>query len=94
MKLNLEIVRQNIRSLSKKEKKEVLKNLQVALYVLCGEGLLGQFAAKSPAEFYIDSRVKISRKKEIYEKVEVLKIVAEELKLNPYSLEFKCTLYL
>jgi hypothetical protein len=30
---------------------------QVAVYTMCGDGLLGRFAAEQPAVFYIDDRV-------------------------------------
>lgn len=35
----------------------VIGALQVAVYVMCGGGMLGRFAAEQPAEFYIDMRV-------------------------------------
>jgi hypothetical protein len=34
-----------------------LQALQVAVYVMCGGGLLGSFAARDPWHFYIDARV-------------------------------------
>lgn len=34
-----------------------LKAHQVAVYVMCGGGHLGTFAAQQPADFYIDDRV-------------------------------------
>ena len=34
-----------------------IQAMQVAVYVMCGGGILGNFAATKPADFYIDARV-------------------------------------
>lgn len=34
----------------------VIQSMQVALYVMCGGGLLGKSAAEQPGSFYIDER--------------------------------------
>jgi hypothetical protein len=31
--------------------------LQTVVYIMCGGGILGHFAAEQPADFYIDDRV-------------------------------------
>ena len=61
---------------------------QVALYVMCGGGLLGRFAAEQPADFYIDDRVgrlPYSRD-EIYQAAATLVSIAEADELNPHDL--------
>ena len=68
---------------------ELLRNLQVAVYVMCGGGMLGSFAMKQPADFYIDARVgrlPYPRKK-IYIAIEVLKALAEVLRKNSHNLD-------
>lgn len=67
---------------------EDLKSLQIEVYVMCGDGMLGDFAARQPADFYIDTRVgKLPfARKDIYQAVEVLKAIAIKLGLNPHDL--------
>jgi len=62
--------------------------LQVAVYVMCGGGLLGHFAAEQPADFYIDDRVGRLPypRKEIYQAVSVLKTLAEAHCLDPHKM--------
>jgi len=36
---------------------ESIPSMQVAVYVMCGGGFLGRFAAEKPMDFYIDDRV-------------------------------------
>jgi len=62
---------------------------QVAVYVMCGGGIMGQFAAEQPADFYIDSRcarLPYSRK-EIEQAVAVLAVIAETQGLDPHRLQ-------
>jgi len=57
---------------------ETIPSMQVAVYVMCGGGFLGRFAAEQPMDFYIDDRVgrlPYSRD-EIYQAVETLKTIA------------------
>lgn len=46
----------NVRASAKEWPCESVGTLQVALYVMCGGGGLGESAAQHPAEFYIDDR--------------------------------------
>jgi len=65
-----------------------LSALQVEVYVMCGGGMLGKFAATQPSDFYIDARVgrlPFSRR-DICQAVEVLKGVAIKLGKDPHSL--------
>lgn len=65
------------------------RQLQLTVYVMCGGGLLGRLAAEQPSDFYIDDRAGKTNypKKEIYQAVEVLKVYAEVLGLNPSNLD-------
>ncbi len=65
-----------------------LAPLQVAVFVMCGGGMVGRMAAEQPADFYIDSRVGALAygKKDIYQAVEVLKVGAVKAGLNPHHL--------
>ncbi len=58
---------------------------QIAVYVMCGGGFLGRFAAEQPADFYIDDRVGRLpyRRKEIMQAVQVLAVIAEARGLDP-----------
>ena len=68
-----------------------LRALQAQVYTMCGGGLLGQFAAERPADFYID--VRVGRlpypKHKIYRAVEVLRGMALSLGIDPRNLP-KC----
>ena len=61
---------------------------QVAVYVMCGGGLVGRRAAEQPADFYRDARC--SRPpypdKVIMEAVKVLVALAEEAGLDPHDM--------
>jgi len=61
---------------------------QIAVYVMCGGGLLGHFAAEQPADFYIDDRVSRLpyRRSEIYRAVDTLAKIAQARGLNPHGL--------
>ena len=62
--------------------------LQTVVKVMCGGGYLGNFAARQPADFYIDDRCGRLpyRRKEIMQAVSVLTWTAEARGLNPRSL--------
>lgn len=62
--------------------------LQTAVYVMCGGGHLGSFAASQPQDFYIDSRVgKLPySKRAILQAVAVLNLYAEVLDLDKNKL--------
>lgn len=68
--------------------KESIPFHQVAVYVMCGGGFLGSFAAEQPADFYIDDRMgKLPYKKdEIYQAVRTLVTIAEKSGLDPHSM--------
>ena len=62
--------------------------LQVAVYVMCGGGFLGNFAAGQPADFYIDDRcgrLPYGRKA-IMQAVAVLTASATARGLNPHHM--------
>ena len=65
-----------------------LAALQVAVYVMCGGGLLGRFAAEQPADFYIDDRCgKLPYpKRAIYQTVCVLEALAKAAGKDPRNL--------
>jgi hypothetical protein len=67
---------------------EDLKNLQIEVYVMCGGGLLGDFATTQPADFYIDVRVgKLPYpKRDVIQAVKVLEAMAIKLGKNPHDL--------
>ena len=62
--------------------------LQVAVYVMCGGGFLGRFAAEQPADFYIDDRCGRLpyRRKEVMQAVGVLAACAQDRGLDPHHL--------
>lgn len=65
-----------------------LENAQVAVYVMCGGGYLGRFAAEQPADFYIDMRVgRLPYPKRVIEKAVLrLALLAQEAGLNPHDM--------
>lgn len=67
---------------------EDLTSLQIEVWVMCGGGMLGDFAATQPADFYIDDRVgKLPYpRRDIYQAVEVLKALAIKLGKDPHNL--------
>jgi len=73
---------------SKLRTKRSIGNLQVAVYVMCGGGRIGRFAAEQPADFYIDARVdKLPYSvKAIYQTVKVLAALAEKRGLDPQAM--------
>ena len=68
---------------------ETIPTMQTAVYVMCGGGFLGRFAAEQPMDFYIDDRVGCLpySKEEIYQAVETLKTIAIANGLNPRRLQ-------
>ena len=67
---------------------EIVPFHQVAVYVMCGGGFLGHFAAEQPADFYIDDRVGRLpfRRSEICYAVRTLAQIAKARGLNPHDL--------
>lgn len=65
-----------------------LQQQQIRCYVLCEGGFLGSFAARQPADFYIDDRTSFTKKEKtiIYQQVEILKTLAVAQNLNPHML--------
>ncbi len=68
--------------------KDSISAHQTAVFVMCGGGLLGNFAAQQPADFYIDDRVGRLRfpRKEIYQVLAVLVAIAKANGLDPHNL--------
>ena len=91
-KLDLATVESNLREEVQHGKgAEVLaemKSLQVAVYVMIGGRMLGQFAAEQPEDFYIDSRVgKLKyNKRSILQAVQVLAIYAKVLEFTKQTM--------
>jgi hypothetical protein len=64
------------------------RQLQLSVYVMCGGGFLGRFAAEQPADFYIDDRAATAFPSEvIYQAVKVLEVYANVLELDPHNLQ-------
>lgn len=63
------------------------RQLQLTVYIMCGGGFIGRFAAEQPEDFYIDDRAAtVFPNKVIYQAVNVLKIYAKILQLDPHNL--------
>lgn len=79
--INLNHVKKVLQQRSKESVTQDAKNLQIAVYVMCGGGLLGISAAENPKDFYIDDRVRKLPfpKRQIKQAVKVLGIYAEVL---------------
>jgi hypothetical protein len=62
--------------------------MQVAVFTMCGGGMLGHFAAEQPADFYIDSRCHglPYSKRAIMQAVEVLAVTAKVFGLDPHRM--------
>jgi len=71
-------------------KKSTIPNMQIAIYVMCGGGVLGTLAAEQPADFYIDGRTgRLPYKKaQIRQAVETLKTFAIIHGLDPHRLPY------
>jgi hypothetical protein len=65
-----------------------LEHLQVAVYVMCGGGMLGRFAMSQPADFYIDDRVgKLPySRKDIYQVIEIMRAICHHLSKDAHNL--------
>ena len=74
---------------------EAIRALQVAVYTMCGGGLLGRSAAEQPADFYIDSRVgKLPySKKEIVQAAGVLALLAAKVGYNSHNMPIMPTFH-
>ena len=86
-KIPLERVREYVSFDPAGVRKEV-PHLQNAVFVMCGGGFLGDFAATQPADFYIDSRcgrLPYGRRA-IMQAVEILATIAVELELDPHNM--------
>jgi hypothetical protein len=59
-------------------KADTIPAMQTAVFVMCGGGFLGRFAAEQPEQFYIDMRVSKLPfpKKEIIQAVKTLATIA------------------
>lgn len=66
-------------------KADSLPAMQVAVYVMCGGGFLGRFAAEQPASFYIDDRVGHLpyKRPEILQAVKTLCTIARANNIDP-----------
>jgi len=67
---------------------EIIEAHQVCLFVMCGGGHMGRFAAENPADFYIDDRIgqlPFSRQ-EIQTAAATLATIAKAHGLNPHDL--------
>ena len=67
---------------------ETIPTMQTAVYVMCGGGFLGRFAAEQPSDFYIDDRVgKLPySRKQIMQAVETLVTIARANGIDPKRL--------
>lgn len=92
-KLNLDRVRDYFDDEVKSSPQKAIErfnNTRMFVYVMCGGGLIGNFAVTDPWSFYIDDRVgrlPYSRKA-IYQSVEVIKIMAELLGYKSGSMPY------
>jgi hypothetical protein len=67
--------------------RERLPGAQLVVAVMCGGGVLGNFAACQPADFYIDDRARTPYPAEqIMHAVTVLAALANRAGLDPYNL--------
>jgi hypothetical protein len=88
-KLDMEKVKENLQCRFEQDKKRYMAEvaqLRTALFIMCGGGMLGRFAACQPKDFYIDLRVgKLPYKKRtITQAVEVLLAYLEVAGINPH----------
>lgn len=67
---------------------EAVAAMQVAVYVMCGGGFMGESAASRPADFYIDARITALpyKAKEILQAVKVLAFVAGLAGYDPHNM--------
>ena len=85
--LDMEQVQQHFGE-AKQWKADSVRDMQIAVYVMCGGGMLGRLAAEQPADFYIDSRVwrLPYGKREIEQAVKILVIAAKAFGLDPHAM--------
>ncbi len=85
-KLDVQAIRENAPAW-----KDAIPAMQTAVWVMCGGGYLGDFAAQQPADFYIDSRVRKLPYKfvEVERAVKILAIIAEVNGLDARNLPKK-----
>lgn len=83
-KLDMEIVKTNANYWKKKD----IPAMQIAVYVMCGGGMLGRMAAEQPADFYIDDRVGRLPypKREIEQAVQVLATIAKAKRMDTHNM--------
>src|SRR4051812_36677893 len=90
-KLDMDQVKESLRcrlEADRKQYMEEIKQLRTALFIMCGGGLLGRFAACQPQQFYIDLRVgklPYSRRK-IEQAVKVLIAYLQVAGIDPKTL--------
>ena len=67
---------------------DAIERHQVAVYVMCGGGFLGRFAAEQPADFYIDGRVSglPYGKRAIEQAVKTLATIAKAAGFDPHHM--------
>ena len=87
-KVDMDTIGEYERQAVERGDKQDIGSHQVAVYVMCGGGILGRSAAEQPAGFYIDSRCGRLpyNRKEIEQAVAVLAIIAEVQGLDAHSL--------
>lgn len=80
---------------SDRKSPEQIGALQVSVFVMCGGGFLGAFAAEQPADFYIDDRSGRLpyRRKEIMQAVQVLGRLALAAGMDPQSMPSRPTFH-
>jgi len=79
---------EQVKTLVEYGKGERLQAHQVAVFVMCGGGMLGHMAAEQPADFYIDDRCGRLPygKREILQAVAVLTTLAKAAGHDPHAL--------
>ena len=87
-KLDLEAVKRSFEHNEASFDADSIPHMQVAVFVMCGGGLLGHIAAEQPADFYVDDRcgrLPFTRR-EITQAVQVLAIAAGVFGLDAHHL--------
>jgi len=87
-KLDPEQVARRYEGWTRKQKLRELENLQVAVYVAAGGGMIGRMYAEQPADAYVDTRA--GRRPypmgTLENMVLVMVVLAKLLKLDPHAL--------
>jgi len=88
VKLDMTQVKECFSSLSKEDQFSQIQSLQIALYVMCGGGLIGRLFAEQPLDAYIDDRAgKLPyTRKQIYAARDCLIALAKTAGFNPVDL--------